>query len=211
MARTFEQKYDELPDDDLSSILGQAFDDFGKSIRVMLPCEIVSISPDYKTVNVKILDKDVDNSGNIIDYPIVTNCPIKHPANTGSAYIHVLPAIGDQGDIGFFDSNIDDHFINDNPKFDDNEEWHHLSNGIYTNGYSSKSKSISLDPNAKIAIGLKSGTVVLKFKDDALYLEGDMFIDGDLDVSGSIKAGNGATGTYTNSVTATDGIVTSGS
>lgn len=207
MSRTFEEKYDELPDDDISSILAQAFDDFSKSLRVKLPCEIVSISSDYKTVNVKILDKDVDNSGNIIDYPIVTNCPIKHPANTGSAYIHVLPAIGDQGDISFFDSNADDHFINDNPKFDDNEEWHHLSNGLYTNGYSSKSKSISLDPNSIIAIGAKNNTLKIKLKtngeleivgltDLTLKSGTSVIIDSpDTQTTGNLMSGTGYSGT----------------
>lgn len=162
MARTFEQKYDEIPDDEDGLILRQFIFDNNKSVRVMLPCEIVFISPDYKTVNLKILDKDIDNAGNIIDYPIVTNCPIKHPAETGQAYIHLPPSIGDQGKIEFFDSSVDEMFVLDNPVYDDNEEWHHLSNGLYTSGFSSKSKSFAVDNTAPITIGLKNSTFTFK-------------------------------------------------
>ena len=55
MVETFENKYDEPQDE--NTRWSNFFRDLKKSIRVMLPCEIVSIASDYKTVNVKILDK----------------------------------------------------------------------------------------------------------------------------------------------------------
>ena len=213
MARTFEQKYDEIPDDEDGLILREFIFDNNKSIRVMLPCEIVFISPDYKTVNLKILDKDIDNAGNIIDYPIVTNCPIKHPAESGQAYIHLPPSIGDQGVVEFFDSSVDEMFVLDNPVYDDNEEWHHLSNGLYTSGFSSKSKSFAVDSSAPITIGLKNNTFTFKVNSagELTITTPKLIVTGNLEVTGSIKSGNGSTGTYTNSVTTANGIVTGGS
>lgn len=53
-----------------------------------------------------------------------------------------------------------------------------------------------------------TGTVYLKAT--KTIITGDVDINGNLNVSGAVKAGNGVSGTFTNSVTSTNGIVTAG-
>lgn len=160
MPKSYEQKYEEP--DELSTIFDNRLNDLKSEIKVQLPCRVHSIDHDNNQVSVEILDYDSNPKGELVNYPIVPNVPIRQPMDSTNAYIRLPIQIGDIGTIEFFDSSVDDLITTDRYEYDNSEEWHSLNNGLFTNGFLPKGKLFQFDYNSKIVIGTKTNKFVFK-------------------------------------------------
>ena len=128
-----------------------------KDINCMYACQVLSVDQTLQQVDLKILSKDVDDSGNLVDFPVIPNVPIRKPYETSQAFIYIPVQVGDIGTIEFFDSSYGRLKTNDIVEWDYDEDYHSLSNGLYTSGfYGDKRNYIPLNPTNPITIGLKN-------------------------------------------------------
>ena len=160
MPKSYEQKYEEP--DDLSVIFQNRLDDLKYDIKVQLPCKVHSINHEANTVSLEILDYDHDPKGNLVNYPVLPDVPIRQPMDSGVAYIRLPIQEGDIGTIEIFDTSMDDLLVNDKYEYDTSEVWHSINNGLFTNGFLPKGKLFQFDYNSKIIIGTKTNKFVFK-------------------------------------------------
>ena len=186
--RTYEDKYE--GDLELSTILFNRLNDLKKEIKVMLPCKVTKVNHDGNYVTVEILDYDSDEVGNAQEFPPLTNVPIRQQMDSGSAYIRLPVQIGDIGTIEFFDSSVDDLVTSNVHTYDLTEDWHKLSDNLFTNGFLPKDKLFTFDSNSKIILGGKDGTATFKLTSDNNWI-----MVGNLQVNGNISATGTITGT----------------
>ena len=183
--RTYEEKYE--GNLELSTILFNRFNDLKKEIKVMLPCVVTKVNHDSNYVTVEILDYDADEIGNVQEYPPLTNVPIRQPMDSGSAYIRLPVQVGDIGTIEFFDSSVDDLVTSNVHTYDLTEDWHKLSDNLFTNGFLPKDKYLTFDSTAKIVLGGKDGTATFKLTSDNNWvMVGNLQVDGDITATGTI-------------------------
>lgn len=212
MPKSYEDKYEgEL---EASTIFNNRLNDLKNEIKVQLPCQVIYVDHDNNQVDVRILDYDFDNYGRLIDYPIIPNVPIRQPMYSGQAYIVLPVQKNDIGTIEFFDSSVKDLIANGIFSFDENEEWHTLNDGLFTNGFLPSNKVFPIDENAKLIIGTHDGNCSIKINSDnslsvvcpsiniqtgTLTVTGDIHatgtITGDTDVIASGKSGKNHTHT----------------
>lgn len=157
---SYNDKYE--GDLELSTLFQNRLQDLKNEIKVQLPCKVHAIDHINNQVDLEILDYDVDNNGNLINFPIIPNVPIRQPMDSSMAYIRLPIQIGDIGTVEFFDSSTDDLVISNIYNYDYTEEWHSLNNGLFTNGFLPQNKLFNYDYNSKIVIGTKTGNFVLK-------------------------------------------------
>lgn len=189
MPKSYEEKYESNLD--FSTLLYNRFNDLKNEIKVQLPCKVHSVNHVANQVNVEILDYDYNEKGELVNYPIIPNVPIRQPVYSGNAYLVLPVQVGDIGTIEFFDSNIDDLIATGNYDFDYSEEWHSLDFGLFTNGFLPKGKVFAIDNDAKIILGTHSGSFTFKVNaNDELTLvtPNINIITGTLNVDGNIHA-----------------------
>ena len=155
---TYEDKYE--GDLEISTILFNRLNDLKKEIKVMLPCKVTKVNNDGNYVTVEILDYDSDEIGNAQEFPPLTNVPIRQCMDSGSAYIRLPVQVGDIGTIEFFDSSVDDLVTSNVHTYDLTEDWHKLSDNLFTNGFLPKDKLFEFDSNNPITIGTKNGIFI---------------------------------------------------
>lgn len=154
-APTHKEKYEEPQE--FATILWSRFNDLKHDIHCQKPCKVVKVHANNQ-VDLQILDKDSDGQGQIIEYPIIPNVPIRQAMESGKAYIRLPVQLGDTGTIEFFDSSVDDIITESSYSYSYEEDWHSLSDGLFTNGFLPDKNLIDVDPNCPISIGTKSGT-----------------------------------------------------
>ncbi len=183
--RTYEEKYE--GDLELSTILFNRLNDLKKEIKVMLPCQVTKVNHDGNYVTVEILDYDSDEIGNAQEFPPLTNVPIRQCMDSGSAYIRLPVQVGDIGTIEFFDSSVDDLVTSNVHTYDLTEDWHKLSDNLFTNGFLPKDKLFTFDSNSKLVLGGKDGTATFKLSSDNNWvMVGNLQVDGDISATGTI-------------------------
>ena len=141
----------------ISTALWNRMNDLKKEVHVQKPCKVVAVDYVNNSVDVKILDLDIDGNGAPVEYPIIPDVPIRQPLTSGSAYIILPVQINDIGTIEFFDSSVDDIITQDEYSYTLEEDWHSLSDGLFTNGFMPKSKLIPVEYNNPISIGTTDG------------------------------------------------------
>lgn len=190
--RSYDEKYE--GDKELSTIFSNRLQDLKNEIKVQLPCRVYEVDYDNNYVDVEILDYDCDYHGNLINYPIIPNVPIRQPIYSGSIYMILPVRKGDIGTIEFFDSSIKELIATDTYDYDYNEEWHSLNNGLFTNGFLPKNKIIPVDKNFKLIMASHTGTFTFKvnsndeleIKTPNMKLNGNLIVTGDINSSGTI-------------------------
>lgn len=201
MPKSYEEKYE--TNLELSSLFFNRFNDLKNEIKVQLPCKVHSVDYENNQVDVEILDYDSDERGQLVNYPIIPNVPIRQPLYSGKAFIVLPVQIGDVGTIEFFDSSVDDLIATGNFDYDYSEEWHSLDFGLFTNGFLPKGKVFPIDSTSKIHIGTHSGSFTFKVNaNDELVLltpninivTGTLSINGNVEVTGDIHATGKITG-----------------
>ena len=159
--RTYEDKYE--GDLELSTILFNRLNDLKQEIKIMLPCVVTKVNHDGNYVTVEILDYDSDEIGNAQEFPPLTNVPIRQCMDSGSAYIRLPVQVGDIGTIEFFDSSVDDLVSSNVHTYDLTEDWHKLSDNLFTNGFLPKDKLFIFDSTSKLVLGTKTNKIYIKF------------------------------------------------
>src|SRR5574344_114456 len=183
--RTYEDKYE--GDLEISTILFNRLNDLKKEIKVMLPCKVTKVNHDGNYVTVEILDYDSDEIGNVQEFPPLTNVPIRQQMDSGSAYIRLPVQVGDIGTIEFFDSSVDDLVTSNVHTYDLTEDWHKLSDNLFTNGFLPKDKLFTFDSTAKIILGGKDAVATFKLDSDNNWIMvGNLQVDGDISATGTI-------------------------
>lgn len=159
--RTYEEKYE--GNLEFSTLLFNRLNDLKKEIQVMKPCVVTKVNHAENYVTVEILDYDADELGNEQEFPPLTNVPIRQPMDSGSAYIRLPVQVGDIGTIEFFDSSVDDLVISNVYTYDLTENWHKLSDNLFTNGFLPKNKYFEFDSDSKLVLGTKTNKIYVKF------------------------------------------------
>src|SRR5574344_3152225 len=150
---TYEEKYE--GNLELSTVLFNRFNDLKKEVKVMLPCRVTKVNHNENYVTVEILDYDADEVGNTQEYPPLTNVPIRQPMDSSSAFIRLPVQVGDIGTIEFFDSSVDDLVTSGTHTYDYTEDWHKLSDNLFTNGFLPNNKTFTFYYTCSIIIGTK--------------------------------------------------------
>lgn len=183
--RTYEDKYE--GDLEISTILFNRLNDLKKEIKVMLPCQVTKVNHDGNYVTVEILDYDSDEIGSVQEFPPLTNVPIRQSMDSGSAYIRLPVQVGDIGTIEFFDSSVDDLVTSNVHTYDLTEDWHKLSDNLFTNGFLPKDKLFTFDSTAKIILGGKDAVATFKLTSDNNWvMVGNLQVDGNISATGTI-------------------------
>lgn len=133
-----------------------------KSIRKQFPCKVVSVDHTKQHCDIEILAKEIDNNGQILEFPIIPNVPIRYPNETGSAYVRVPVRVNDTGTIEFFDTDISQYKVDGTVEYHYDEHYHQLTSGLYTSGFYAEQNVFQIDDpeNTAIEIGTKTGTFV---------------------------------------------------
>ena len=197
MPRNWEQKYGQFTDtDDLSSLLFNRLNDTKGEIKVQLPCKVVSVNNSGNEVSIQILDYTSDQQGNLVEYPIIPNVPIRQPMDSGKAFIRLPIQVGDTGTIEFFDSDVSDVLATGVYSYTEEEDWHSINYGLFTNGFLPDNKLFTFDTNSKIIIGTKDGQFTFKvgagneltISAPSVSITSDVTVNGNLNVSGNVTA-----------------------
>lgn len=221
MPRSWEEKYSYSGIDDLSLILFNRLNDTKGEIKVQLPCKVVGVNNEGNEVSVQILDYTSDNQGNLSEYPIIPNVPIRQPMDSGTAYIRLPIQIGDTGTIEFFDSDVSDVVATGVYSYTEEEDWHSINYGLFTNGFLPDNKLFKFDTSSKIIIGTKDGQFSFKvgsgneliinapsvsINAQSTSITSDISVTGNMTVSGTVTASDcisdgksGASHTHTDS------------
>ena len=186
--RSHEEKYE--GNLERSTLISNRLNDLKKEIKVMLPCKVTKVNHNTNYVTVELLDYNSDEIGNIQPYAPLTNVPIRQPMDSGSAFIRLPVQVGDTGTIQFFDSSVDDLVTSGTHTYDYTEDWHKLSDNLFTNGFLPNNKTFTFDSGSKIILGGKDGTATFKLTSDNNWV-----MVGNLQVNGNITATGTITGT----------------
>lgn len=193
-----------------------------KQIRVHMPCKVVNVHE--TTVDVEIQGKEDTGFGYYSKFPLLLDLPIIYNNYTSSAYIITPVQKGDTGLVEFLDFNASNFSDNGNTALTSDEYYHSINNGTFINGFIPSSEQIDIPVNKPIVIGLKNKTFTLDVNDSGQLVinslnsmefksgVGMKFDTPMAEFSGSLSAGNGASGVFTavgKTVTVLNGIITS--
>lgn len=187
-----------------SELLNQLLNTTTDELYVQTPATITEVSADGNYVNaiLHINDDEPDIE--------VFHIRVQRP-ETQRAYIYLGIKKGDKGIVRFFDRSIEGYLKSDYD-YNSDDRQHDINDRTLQLGFLPDKESFIYPTaeNADIEIGLKNGNVKMTFTDDGIVIKGNVSIDGTITANKVIDE-SGATGTYTNSVTTQNGIVTSGS
>lgn len=200
-----------------NELLKILLDNITDNIYVQNPCKVVKVSEDGNFVDVLLYinDEEVDT--------VIYNVPIVRP-ETQRAYIFLGIKEGDRGVCRFFDRSVEGYLQSD---FDYNsdERQHDISDRCFELGFLPNKETFKYLTTAEIEIGLKNQNFKLSIDNDGnlnitsngvlnltaktISHTGDININGTLTAT-KIIAENGVSGTFTQSITSENGIVTNG-
>lgn len=201
--KTYDEKY--AGDIELAVKFKNRLQDLKNEIKVQLPCKVHSVDYENNQVSVEVLDYDADAYGNLVNYPIVPNIPIRIPTYSGNAYMVLPVQIGDIGTIEFFDSSVKDLITTGNYDYDYSEEWHSLNNGLFTNGFLPRNKVFPIDVNSKITLATSNGAFVFKVNSSdelevlapKITINSETNINGQVNITGNVNVDGDITSTGT--------------
>src|SRR5574344_1674470 len=202
--RSHEEKYE--GNLERSTLISNRLNDLKKEIKVMLPCKVTKVNHNSNYVTVELLDYDSDEIGSVQPYAPLTNVPIRQPMDSSSAFIRLPVQVGDIGTIEFFDSSVDDLVTSGTHTYDYTEDWHKLSDNLFTNGFLPNNKTFTFDSTCSIIIGTKDEVFTLSVDStgklqinglNELNLKSNIAINldaPDVNTSGNLSSGTGYSG-----------------
>lgn len=190
-------------------------------IEKAAPAKIISYDRNKNRAVCQILSYAVNSDGDNLTRKPLTDIPV---ANFGGGnFVLSFPVkIGDIGYIIASDGNISvfkkilDFFApatEQRHKYKDGIFYPLIINGFTVNENDNNAVLLSsLDGTTKISLSEGKAEITAA----QTIINGNLIVNGDISSSGTVegqtvKSGNGSSGTYTNSVTSTNGIVTGGS
>lgn len=207
-----------------NELLKILLDSVTDNIYVQNPCKVVNVSEDGNKVDVLLYinDEEVDT--------VIYNVPIVRP-ETQRAYIYLGVKEGDRGVCRFFDRSVESYLQSDF-EYNSDERQHDINDRCFELGFLPNNEVYQfLDKNAEIEIGLKNQSFklsidnegnlniasngVLNLTANTINSSGVINHTGDINITGTLTATtiiaeNGTSGTFTQSVTSENGIVTGG-
>lgn len=203
MPRSYEDKYEKTIS--MGAMLANRFNDLKGEIKVQLPCRVKTVDYSNNSVDVEILDYDHDNNGELINFPVLVNVPIRQPMYSGQIYMIMPVQVGDEGVVEFFDSSVDDVLTTGNFDFDYTEKWHNINYGLFTSGFLPKNKIIPLSADTKVIMASKAGAFVFKVNSadeleittPTLTLKGNLVVSGNITATGEVTGKGKALSTHT--------------
>lgn len=176
-------------------------------IHVQCPCRVVSVEGNFVNAVAIINDEEIDF--------VLYNIPIKRE-ETQNGYLYFKIAEGDYGTLRFYDRSIDD-YINGDERYNGDKRLHSIQDRCFELGFIPNPKAYVYGTSALIELGCKDGATNIQLNNGEITINAtNVNINGNVTVKGTltadtIVANNGTSGTFANSVTATNGIVTNGS
>ena len=184
------------------------------NIWVQCPCRVVSVNGNYVNAIAIVNDEEIDFT--------LYNIPIKRD-ETKSGYLYFQIVEGDYGTLRFYDRSIEDYMKGDE-RWNGDFRQHSLQDRCFELGFIPDNSAYKYTTTALIELGCKDGLTNIQLNNGSITINSSNVtintdnaqINGNVDVAGTLSADvivarNGATGTYANSVTSADGIVTGGS
>lgn len=184
------------------------------NIWVQCPCRVESVNGNYVNVLAIINDEEID----VTHY----NVPIKRD-ETKSGYLYFQIVEGDYGTLRFYDRSIEDYKKGDE-RWNGDFRQHSIQDKCFELGFIPDNSAYKYTTTALIELGCKDGLTNIQLNNGEITINSANVIvntemakiNGNVDVVGTLSADvvvsrNGASGTFANSVTSADGIVTGGS
>ena len=177
------------------------------NIWVQCPCRVVSVNGNYVNAIAIINDEEIDFT--------LYNIPIKRD-ETKSGYLYFQIVEGDYGTLRFYDRSIEDYMKGDE-RWNGDFRQHSIQDRCFELGFIPDTSAYKYTTTALIELGCKDGLTNIQFNNGEITINSaSVKINGYVDIIGTLSADvivarNGATGTFANSVTSADGIITNGS
>lgn len=225
---------------DLSDVLQNFKDDIMKSLNAVQVGQVEAFNASRQTVSVKIAIKQVidelpDGTRTFQEMPLMMECPMIFLGG-GDAHLTMPIQQGDSCIVLFNDRDIDNWFIEGGIKAPNTKRKHDLSDAFAIVGVRNLQNALTDYPTDAVRLRydeasqleletdlIKSTTALFQQVGNMLVTGGlsiggtmtkegggTLVIDSPVETTGTLKAGNGTSGTFTNSVTVVDGIVTGG-
>jgi hypothetical protein len=192
VVQTYRDKY-EKPNSELTKFR-HFVNTLKDNIKVMLPCEVLEVDHTKQHVDLKILAKDTDDLGNVLDFPILPNIPIRYTCETSKAIVRTPIQVGDTGTVEFFDSSIEKYKLEGIVEYHYIDESHTLTDGVFTSGFVSEVDVFTpTNPTDPLIIMLKNNKFELRSDNNGnvtMNVTGnvDLNVTGnaDIDVTGNV-------------------------
>lgn len=153
---------------ELSDAIRQLVDTVLMEFYVCLPAKVTAYDPQtqFADVQVQLYQKGID--GELHEYPVIPNVPVKHPrANGGSARIHMPITVGDDVLLCFSSRSIDNWKANGGLQDPDDPRKNHLDDAFALIGGSALPDSFSVDDPT--AIEIVNGESTMQVFDDGTF------------------------------------------
>lgn len=184
----------------VSELFSQVLKVTTDEVYVQCPCKVVAVNGNFVDVMAYINDDEPDF--------VLYNVPIKRQ-ETQSAYFYLKIAEGDYGTLRFYDRSIEE-YIKGDTEYSGDDRQHDINDRCFELGFIPEPSAYSYTTNALIEIGCKDGVTNIQINEGAITINGNVTVNGTL-TADSVIAKDGASGTFANSVTSTNGIIVSGS
>ena len=211
-----------MSNESLEQVLSRLLTRTTDEVYCSCPCQVLRVNGNYVDVLAIINDDEPD-------FPLY-HVPIKR-METQNAYVFLKISEGDYGTLTFFDRDTTDYIATGNTEYNYNAEQHSINFRAFELGFVPDPSAYNYTTTALIEIGCKDGKTSISLNKGVITINsttvnvnatttnitsattnitGDVNIDGVLTAT-SVVPQNGTSGTFTKSITSTNGIVTAGS
>lgn len=164
-----------IADPDLSDVLDKQKNLLFGALNCVQVGTIESFNPATCTAQVSINCKRKLNTGEIYDYPLLTDCPV-FVLTGGTASLNMPPVKGDTCIILFNDRSIDNWFLTGEVAVPSSSRMHSLSDGMCLVGV----RPLTNPPSFSVGkVGINAGTNLLELKNSITDLK--TLVDGLID------------------------------
>lgn len=176
--------------DNLSELIKRTIIQTMRQLRVSMPCEVVRYNSKRQMVDVRIVQPEIDLSGNNIPMPVITNIPVSFVRCGNSHITHPINK-GDTGFIIFADRDISSWVETNNTSVVDSARTHSMQDSYFVPGIVGGGNNAN--PN----------DVEIKYNNTTIHLRKN----GDVDINTSTKVNVNASNVIINSETTNNGNV----
>lgn len=223
--------------DNLSELIKRTIIQTMRQLRVSMPCEVVSYNPKRQMVDVRIVQPEIDLSGNNIPMPVITNIPVSFVRCGNSHITHPINK-GDTGFIIFADRDISSWVETNNRAVVDSARTHSMQDSYFVPGivgggnnanpndveikynnttiHLRKNGDVDINTPSKVNVNASSEVNVttekLTVNAPNSYFNGNVFISQLLTTGGFVSNGTsgGGTAQFTGSINVTDEVTANG-
>lgn len=156
--------------DNLSELIKRTIIQTMRQLRVSMPCEVVRYNAKRQMVDVRIVQPEIDLSGNNIPMPVITNIPVSFVRCGNSHITHPINK-GDTGFIVFADRDISSWVETNNRSVVDSARTHSMQDSYFVPGIVGGGKNAN------------ANDVEIKYNNSTIHLRKN----GDIDITTPTK------------------------